>query len=62
MIGVVLIGASLCCLSIGLWNHDWTTILASVALLVLFPLMGKDASRRRKLDDLWDDDDLSNSA
>ncbi len=33
---------SLCMLAYGLWVHDWTTIIAALALAIAWPLMVKD--------------------
>ncbi len=49
----------------GLWAHDWTTIIASVAVAVIWPIIENDVRFRQQrtlLDKLWDDDDLSDSA
>ena len=49
----------------GLWAHDWTTIIASVGVAVIWPLIENDVRMRQKrtlLDRLWDDTDLSDSA
>ncbi len=52
-------------LAYGLWAHDWTTILASIAVAVIWPIIENDVRFRQQrtlLDKLWDDDDLSDSA
>ncbi len=57
--------ALLAFLSYGLWMHDWTTIVASVALLAIYPLIAEDVEdrkRRELLERLWSDEDLSESA
>ena len=49
----------------GLWAHDWTTIIASVGVAVIWPAIENDVRFRQQrtvLDRLWDDDDLSDSA
>ena len=49
----------------GLWAHDWTTIVASVGVAVIWPAIENDVRMRQQqtlLDRLWDDDDLSDSA
>ncbi len=49
----------------GLWAHDWTTIIASVGVAVIWPAIENDVRFRQQrtlLDKLWDDDDLSDSA
>ncbi len=49
----------------GLWAHDWTTIVASVGVAVIWPAIENDVRFRQQrtlLDRLWDDDDLSDSA
>ncbi len=49
----------------GLWAHDWTTIIASIAVAVIWPIIENDVRFRQQrtlLDKLWDDDDLSDSA
>ena len=49
----------------GLWAHDWTTIVASVGVAVIWPLIENDVRMRQQrtlLDRLWDDTDLSDSA
>ncbi len=48
----------------GLWAHDWTTIIASVGVAVIWPAIENDVRFRQQqtlLDRLWDDDDLSDS-
>ncbi len=49
----------------GLWAHDWTTIIASVGVAVIWPAIQNDVRMRQQrtlLDKLWDDSDLSDSA
>ena len=65
-LSVVLFAVSF--LACGLWNHDWTTIIASLVMVLVWPLiapeilMEKERTERELLDRLWDDDDLSESA
>ncbi len=62
---IMLFVTALCTLAYGLWAHDWTLIVASFGLLLVWPIIAEgveDSSRRRELDRLWDDDDLSGSA
>jgi hypothetical protein len=44
----------------GLWNHNWRTILASLAVAVIWPLISaeiyEDAEHEQLLDRLWDDE------
>ncbi len=50
-------------LAYGLWAHDWTTIVASFAVAVMWPLLEKDVrDREQMMVGLWDDDDLKDSA
>lgn len=58
---LLLVIASSLCLCIGLWNHDWTVIIASCLLAFAWMCIGEEV-QRRELDRLWDDDDLSGSA
>lgn len=63
------VGAGVFFLVCGLWNHDWRVILASFILMAIGPLLAFESrderARRRhraRLDRLWDDDDLKDSA
>lgn len=57
-------------ISIGLWNHDWTVIVAALVLGLIWPLIAdevyevrEERRKRELLDRLWDDDgDLPRSA
>ncbi len=52
-------------LAYGLWAHDWSLIVTSVVLIVVWPMLVEDLQkhkRERMIDRLWDDDDLSESA
>ncbi len=54
----ILLLLALVTLAYGLWTHDWTTIIASFAVAVMWPLLEKDVhDREQMLDRLWDDDD-----
>lgn len=58
--------ASTLCVCIGLWNHDWTLIVASCLLALAWIGIAEEVAnvkRERELDSLWeDDDDLPRSA
>jgi hypothetical protein len=58
--------SSIVTLSYGLWEHDWTLIFVALTLAVIWPLIAsgvyEDVRQQRLLDELWDDDDLSESA
>ncbi len=66
MIGVLLVFYAVVALAYGLWTHDWTVIGSSIALLLAWPLISEgvfdERRRRRELDRLWNDDNLSTSA
>ncbi len=38
----------------GLWAHDWTTIIASVGVAVIWPAIENDVRNRQSEDQLWD--------
>jgi hypothetical protein len=57
----VLIGLALWLLGAGLWLHDWRLILAGAVTAVVWPLIAPDVSHERELDELWNEDDLSDS-
>jgi len=43
-------------LAYGLWVHDWQTILASLAVAVIWPLIRDDVGSAGELERAWGDD------
>ncbi len=49
----ILYGLATWALLIGLWNHDWRLIVASVAIWTIFPLISKQIDDEAALDESW---------